>query len=313
MFNKFSRTTLWGLAFALFMVGSVTAPELSSAQTNEDIRKRVNEGTVRVMGGSVTGTYSKMIWEMAVNYNDDRLRVVPMLGHGSVKATEDLLYLSGVDAALVQSDVLDFMKSRNVYRNIESNIRLITAFFNEEVHVVARNGIETIQDLEGKKVSFGPASSGTFMTGSIVFDALEITVEAMALSHIEGLERLRAGEIDAMVRVSGAPVSFLEGIEWSDNLHLLDIPPIEGSYVTSTVTSEDYPGLIPQGDTVDTVAVVAVLAAYNWEEGHPRREKVQRFVDTFTQRVSEMQTDKYHPKWQQVDLNKDLPGWIRWQ
>lgn len=303
----FKRTvTVFGVIVALSASSAV-------AQTSEDFRSIQNHGVVGVMGGSLTGTYSQMVYDMAQAFDDKDLRIIPMIGKGSLNAAGDLLYLRGVDAAIVQSDVLDFLKTFKVYNGGEKNLAYITKMFNEEVHLVANRNINSIYDLKDKKVSFGPSKSGGFMTASVIFDRLGITVRAQDMSHVDGLEALRNGEIDAMVRVSGAPVKFLTDIDWEDQLHIVPIPPIEGaSYVQSTVTAEQYPGLIPLGEKVDTAAVLAILVAYNWGSDHPRRARVQALVDRLTTRLPELLSDKYHPKWRQVDLDAEVPGWPRW-
>lgn len=197
----------------------------ANAQDVNEQRGRVNQGTVAVLGGSITGTYSQLVWDMSTLFDDGyELRVLPVLGKGSLRATEDLLYLKGIDVALVQSDVLDFITAHSIYPNIQDVIRYITVLFKEEVHLIGRSGIESIEDLRGKKVSFGPSSSGTFMTASIVFDKLGIDVEALEMSHQDGLKNLREGKIDAMVRVAGAPVRFLQEVPWEDQLHIVPIP-----------------------------------------------------------------------------------------
>lgn len=87
---------------------SLVSPAI--AQNADDNRERVNQGTVAVLGGSITGTYSQLVWDMSTLFDDGYdLRVLPVLGKGSLRATEDLLYLKGIDVALVQSDVLDFL------------------------------------------------------------------------------------------------------------------------------------------------------------------------------------------------------------
>ena len=238
---------------------------------------------------------------------------LPVLGKGSFKAIEDLLLLRGIDAALVQSDVLDFMTDLEVHPNLDQQIRYISVFYPEEVHIVAKNDINSIQDLAGKRVNFGPNSSGTFITSSIVFDRLELNVEALAESYQDGLELLKQGEIDAMVRVAGAPVKLLEEVDWESGLKLLEIPEIEGSYFEANLTHEQYPGLIAQGESVNTISVASVLAAYNWPLDHPRRGPVDKLFGELRDRHTEFRKDPYHPKWAEVDFNRALPGWIRWQ
>ena len=301
-------------ALTAWLAAMIVAGQPAQAQDLSEQRELVNQGTVAVVGGSITGTYSKLVWDMATLFDDGYdLRVLPILGKGSFKAVEDLLLLRGIDAALVQSDVMDFITSHEIYPNIENLISYITVLFNEEVHLVAGQGINTIEDLQGKKVNFGPPTSGNFLTASIIFDRNNIDVEAMDFPHEEGLKQLREGKIDALVRVSGAPTRFLEEISWQDGLHIVPIEPIKGSYLQAKVSSEQYPGLIPQGETVPTIAVAAVMAAYNWPDNHPRRKKVQRLVDQLSGRLSELQSDPFHNKWQQVSMEKSLPGWQRWR
>ena len=240
------------------------------------------------MGGSLSGTYSKIIWDMTTLFDKDKdMRVLPVLGKGSVKGIEDLLWLRGIDTAIVQSDVLEFMTEFKVYPDLDNLMRYITVLFNEEVHLIARTEFKSIEDLEGKRVSFGPATSGGFMTASIIFDRLKVSVDALSEPHQIGLNMLLNGEIDAMVRVAGAPVSQLEDIESDGRLHLISVPPIEGAYYTSELNADMYPSLIPHGETIKTVAVAAVLAAYNWPADHPRRQPVETLFNKLQDRYTQ--------------------------
>jgi hypothetical protein len=75
--------------------------------------------------------------------------------------------------------------------------------------------------------------------------------------------------------------------------------------------AEDYPALIPPGGRVDTIAVPAVLAAYNWTPGSERYRKVDHFVQAFFEKFSQFQQPPFHPKWKEVVLNAPLKGWTR--
>ncbi|MGI9295438.1 MAG: TAXI family TRAP transporter solute-binding subunit, partial [Pseudomonadales bacterium] len=285
----------------------------AAAQNADDNRERVNQGTVMVMGGGLTGTNAALVWDMASLFdNGYELRVVPMLGRGSLRTSEDILYLKGVDVGFVQADVLDFLTEHNIYPNIRDVLRYITVLFQEDFHVVARPGIETIQDLQGKKVAFGPSTSGTFMSSSVIFERLGIVVEALDLPFDQGLQQLRDGKIDAITRIAGAPARYLTEVSKDEALHLLEVPAVGSPYKDATLTSDQYPGLIPLGDEVKSISVSSVMAAYNWPQDSPRRKKVQRLVDTLFARLGELRVPPYHPKWKQVDLDLDLDGWQRW-
>ena len=276
-------------------------------------RELVNKATVTVLGGSLTGTYSRLVSDMASAFNDGYdFRIVPVVGQGSMKGVEDLLFLEGIDVALLQSDVLDFFAASDVYPNIRESLRYLTTLYDEEIHLVARNDIETVHDLAGKKVSFGPASSGTFLTSTVIFSRLGVDVQVVEYSNDEGLNRLKRGDIDAMVRVVGAPTRLLQGVKPSDGLHIVTLPVVEGAYFPATLTHEQYPGLIPPGQSVKTAAVGALMAAYNWPEGHPRRASIQNLVDRLNNGLVELRSAPHHKKWRQVRLERELPGWIRW-
>jgi uncharacterized protein len=63
---------------------------------------------------------------------------------------------------------------------------------------------------------------------------------------------------------------------------------------------------------VNTVAVGAVLIAYNWPKTNTDRYgRVQRFVDAFFPKIAEFQKPPYHPKWREVNIGATLPGWTR--
>ena len=103
-------------------------------------RDLVNGGVVGVISGGVTGTYIRIAADLANALDDGyELRVLPIIGKGSVRNIEDLLLLRGVDVAIVQSDVLDFYKRAELVPNIEDRLRYIAKLYNEEVHVLARS------------------------------------------------------------------------------------------------------------------------------------------------------------------------------
>jgi uncharacterized protein len=297
---------------ALWICGP--ADQGASAADATTQRDLVNGGTVGLISGGVTGTYVRIAADLANALDDGyQMRVLPIIGKGSVRNIEDLLVLRGIDVAIVQSDVLDFYKRAELVPNIEATIRYIAKLYNEEVHVLAKSEYGTIDDLAGKRVNFGTEGSGTFMTASIIFDDLGIDVDVASDPEPVALEKLRSGEIDAMVFVGGKPVAFIEEVDRSEQLRLLAIPPerIKAAYLPSELTPDVYPNLIDAGEPVQTVAVTAVLAAYNWPADHPRREKLNRFIESFTANFSRLLEPPFHPKWREIDLSAEVPGWRR--
>ena len=102
---------------------------------------------------------------------------------------------------------------------------------------------------------------------------------------------------------------------FNDNrFHLVPVDysrPLQTDYLPATLTSKDYPNLIAEGDKVDTIAVPAVLAAYNWAPNTDRYRKLALFVDAFFTKFPTFQNPPFHPKWKEVSLSTPLPDWQR--
>ena len=131
---------------------------------------------------------------------------------------------------------------------------------------------------------------------------------------------LGCGEIAAAVMVSGKPVGPLERIlrgEQASELHLLDVPPVPqllATYRPARLTHDDYPGLVAPDEVVDTVAVRSVMAVFNWPANSDRYARVARFVESFFAGIDGLQAAPYrHPKWREVDIRADVPGWTRFK
>ena len=93
-----------------------------------------------------------------------------------------------------------------------------------ELHVLAKTDIRSLEDLRGKKVNFGPAGSGSSLTGTIVFQRLGVQVEQVLIDQPTALQKLQSGEVAALVRVVGKPVDFFNRIPPNSGLHLVPIP-----------------------------------------------------------------------------------------
>ena len=303
-----------GLVACLLAGLTVIAP--ASAQQAEDYRFDINKGTVGIISGGVTGTYIRIAADLAnVLDSGNDLRVLPIMGKGSVQNIDDILYLRGIDIGIVQSDVFAFVRMEHKHPTIDQRIRFITKLYNEEYHLLANREIARVEDLAGKKVNFDKIGSGTHMTASIVFDLLGLSVEPTSFDQSLALEKVKSGEIAAMVYVAGKPATIFNAIQASDPVHFLDIPltpEILETYLPSRLTQEDYPQIVPAGSSVRTLAVGAVMAVYNWPPGHPRRTKVTRFINAFFDNFAEFQKPPRHPKWHEVSLSATVPGWTRY-
>jgi uncharacterized protein len=280
-----------------------------------------NENTVGVISGSPNSddTYLQMAYDLADVLNDgDNLRILPIAGIGGPRNIRDVRYLRGVDIGLTQTNVLNsFHRSNERMGQIDDKIVYIAKLFNEEVHLVARPDITSIEQLKGQKVNLDAKGSGTSYSMRDLFKSFGIDVEEVSVSQFEALEKVKSGEIAATALIAGKPVRSMSKLLRGDRLHFVPIPyatQLIGDYLPATLTHDDYPELIAAGDSVDTVAVGAVLIAYNWQKTNADRyRRVQRFVEAFFPKIAEFQKPPRHPKWREVNIAATLPGWTRFE
>ena len=72
--------------------------------------------------------------------------------------------------------------------------------------------------------------------------------------------------------------------------------------------SSEYPGLIKQGERIQTIAVPTALVAFNWPAGTNRNQRVTRFVDALFSRIDKLQGAGFDPKWKSINLAATVPG-----
>jgi TRAP-type uncharacterized transport system substrate-binding protein len=293
-----------------------TVPKsIQEGGTDAAMKIRKNTWTVGVAGGLLSGTYMTYATELAQVLDDgDNLRILPIVTYGATSNLDDLLYLRGVDVAITQADVFDYFRSQRKISNLEGRVNYILRLPVSEVQILARDEIKTIEDLRGKKVNFGPAGSGSSLTGTIVFQRLNIPVEQVLYDNPTALQKLKTGEIKALIRVIGKPISFFARMPADSGLHFVSIPlskTFADYYTLGELTHQDYPTLIPEGQPVDTIAVPTVLAAFNWSRGSDRYRRIERFTEALFTKWDKFLEPPRHPKWRDVNLAATVPGWNR--
>src|SRR5262249_50101205 len=162
----------------------------------------------------------------------------------------DLLYLQNFDVAMTQSDVFEYFRTQRKISNLESRINYIIRLPVSELHVLARTDIARLEDLRGKKVSFGPAGSASSLTGTIVFQRLGVQVEQVMFDNPTALQKLKTGELAALVRVIGKPIDFFARIPANSGLHLVPVPfskNFADYYTLGEFTHGEYPTLVGDG------------------------------------------------------------------
>jgi uncharacterized protein len=294
----------------------------------EEKKRQANDIAVTVVVSGISCTCARFTEDIRNVVNDltpDGIRVLPVLGVGGLQNLNDVLFLKNIDMAVVDEDNLRLLKKRDpvLYANIEQRVQYITKLYNSEFHVLARNDIKSYDDLKGKKVNFNLKDSQTEVTADTVFNTLDISVQRSYYDNDEAVKRLMSGEISAMIILTGAPQATLAKVKKEDGLHFLpldqeslpkhELHDLFANYLPAEITHEHYPNLVAEGTTVPTIANRALLVAYTWPENSPRYKRVAKFVDAFFSKIDQFNNPSRHPKWREVNLSADMPGWVRFK
>src|SRR5262249_14942262 len=275
-------------------------------------QETINAWTVGLAGGLLEGAPIRLAAEIARVVDDgDKMHVLPVVTRGPTENVNSLLYLRGIDAAIINSDSLD--DSKSTVPNINEKIPFVLNLFPSEMHVFVRPEIKSLSDLSGKKVNFNTLGTAAAYTGPLIFSRLGLNVEKTFIPHQIALEQMRKGEggMAAVVFITSKPVdAFVRG-RFEPGFKLLPVPynsKLEDYYLPSTLDAADYPNLIKQGERVETIAVPTALVAFNWPSNSNRYDRVARFVEQLFSRLDKLQGPGFDPKWKSINLVASVPG-----
>jgi len=274
---------------------------------------KMNAWTVGIAGGLLEGAPIRLAAEIARVVDDgDNLHVLPIVTRGATENVNSLLYLRGIDAAIINSDALEEYKSQ--VPDIQRRLAYVLNLFPSELQIFVRPEIQDLSDLAGKKVNFNTQGTAAAYSGPLIFSRLGLDVEKTFIPHQVALEQMRKGEMAAVVFITSKPVdAFVRG-RWEPGFKFLPVPyesKFEDYYLPAALEATDYPNLIKQGERVTTIAVPTALVAFNWPAKSNRFERVARFVDYLFSRIEKLQGPGFDAKWKSINLGATVPGLAR--
>src|SRR5450631_3363947 len=291
------------------------APPSSEISGEAAIRDRLNASTIGLAGGLLEGAPIHFATEIARVVNDGgAVHVLPIVTRGPTENVNDLLYLRGVDTAIINSDSLEEYKSQ--VPQIQQRLTYLLNLFPSELHIFVRPEIRSLADLAGKKVNFNTQGTAAAYSGPLIFSRLGLNVEKMFIPHPLALEQMRRGEIAGVVFVTSKPVDAFAKGKWEGGFKFLPVEygaKFEDYYLPTYLESTDYPNLVAKSERVATIAVPTILAAFNWRPGTDRYRRVARFVEELYGGVDKLKTPGFDPKWKDVNLGTQVPGLERFQ
>jgi hypothetical protein len=188
----------------------------------------------------------------------------------------------------------------------------------EPLEVIAPREVKSINDLQGKLVSFGEIDSATSTSGRMLFSRLGVTANQTNGPLPEALDALAEGKVDAVVVMGAEGTPPLDDFGGDGRFHLVGIPwsaTLEPVYAPAHVTAGERPNLVGATAPVETVGEPMALVALDAAPGSPRAETAGRLARVFFDNYDGFLSNDRDPRWRDVNLAADAtwPGesWSR--
>jgi TRAP transporter TAXI family solute receptor len=246
--------------------------------------------------GPEKGTYFQIAQDIKALAEKDgiELKVVP--SKGSFENIE-MLANGKADLAIVQLDALRYVTDvvkAEMGVNVLEKVKVILNLYPEEIHILSNKPeIASFYQLEGKRVSVGPQTSGSALTAELLFTLYDIKATKSYETPEEALAKMNGGELDAMVFVGGAPVPFIRDLKGGFHFARLPANPVlEQIYSRKTLGKNIYPWLEAESETYAVPSAVMGLDVRNEEYV----SQMQKLVLSVLNGSSYLETNG-HPKW----------------
>jgi TRAP transporter TAXI family solute receptor len=219
--------------------------------------------------GSAQGVYLPLANDLAAVARKAGVEIHVLPSEGS---KQNLAWLAEgrADLALTQSDTAwNAYSGKGGFLKPVNSLRVIAPLYTEAVHILIRRTlyIHRVEDLRGKRITVGPAGSGTEANAIQMLGAAGITlaeVDARHLSIEDAVAALRRGELDAAFVTSGVPSAVVTGVLADRTATLFEpdrdflerLRGIFPFYLNKNIETSDYPYLPEQ---VTTAGVQALL------------------------------------------------------
>jgi hypothetical protein len=224
--------------------------------------------------GGTAGTYFPLGGEMAsVINNNTSIQVTAVASNASA---DNIQQIGNGDAhiAIVQNDVMSYaFNGTEIWTENPpvTNMATLMSLYPETVQIIAAadSGINSIEDLVGKRVSIGDIGSGVEANALQVLGVHGITTDDIVVSNLgfsASADAMRDRRLDAVFITSGTPNAAVLELSTGRDLNIIPIAQDKinellskyAFYVQVAITSDEYSFL---SQTVSTVAVQATLIA----------------------------------------------------
>ena len=214
----------------------------------------IGNGNIRIGAAGIGGMYYTFANTLAglCTKEDTGFELEVKKTAGSA-ANLRLLSSNYIELGIAQADLIDAAyQGTGVFTGKKyQNFKAVASLYPEACQIVVRkdSDIETIDDLQGKKVSVGEEESGSELNARQILEMSGLPEDLIKTKHLDytdAADKLAAGKIDAFFFTAGAQTTVVEELAKHCDIRLLNLDDkLRGKLTTAYPFYSDY--TIPAG------------------------------------------------------------------
>lgn len=267
-------------AFSLAVAGSMVLAACGEENVTTDPAEDgggeaagLETNIVTIATGGASGPYNIIGSTLAETYSTEYDVNSRTQTTGASVENVNLIKEDKIEMAFTMSDVVSqAVEGAEGFTEPTDKISQVAALYPNYVQIVttADSGIETFEDLRGKRIAVGDQNSGVEVNARTLLEGYGITyddIDVDYLGYAEAADGLRAGQIDAAFLTSGLPNASLLELSETLDIQMVSIAPED---VERVAADQSYfiPLEIPAGtygneEAIPTAAIMNALVVHS--------------------------------------------------
>ena len=188
---------------------------------------------VTIAAGGTSGPYYQIGATMAQVIKDDLGADSTVQATGASVENIELLTSGRAELAFAMGDATrQAVDGSGPFEGNEglADLKAITALYPNYVQIVTveSTGIQSVADLEGKRVGVGDQNSGVELNAQMILEAHDMSYDDINedyLSYADAIDQIKNGQVDAAFVTSGLPNASILDLDTTDDVVIV---PVEG-------------------------------------------------------------------------------------
>lgn len=227
--NMYKRIVMFLLVAVTLVLAACGNDNKESSDGGDKDTKGLDTRILTIATGGSSGPYNIIATTLADGYSKEFGVNSRTQTTGASVENLNLMAQEKVEMSFVMSDaLLQALEGTDGFTEKIDNVQILANLYPNYVQVITtgKTGVESIDDIKGKRVAVGDQGSGVEIATKAVLEAHGITyddIEVDYLGYAEAADALKSGAIDVAFTTSGLPNASVMELQNSVDLKIVPI------------------------------------------------------------------------------------------